>query len=234
MSKTNIENLRRIAPGFPDDKDDDWMFYLSQQEQVRLKKWRREFLSMIDDIDEAELDGRRDEGIVLKEKLNTFIRGTLLVTIPKLKEKAINMRNEKISNDLAPSNKRFRLDDALTDNVFLNAADESEYLPSDFLPRSEPTPKKTDSNGHERISSELSHSRSRRTDPKESRPQRSKSPDKYYDNVPESNKDIFTKLRPQIELYKCKDRVLDAIESHNRHMLMSKTMEGLKNLVNRR
>ena len=218
MSRTYLEKLRKVSPGFREDRDEDWLVYLPKEDVIQVRKWRASFQQQSEKLDDVRLEQDEVQDKILTDELNKFINN-LLIHLPRLKEKATKKRDEEIRDDFSNSSKRPKYDGSLTGDLNLVP----EYLPFEFLPsnmtRKEsapPEPKKAQA-------SQGSSKQREKTPPRESKSkkqQKTTEPprDTYLDGVTdESYKRVLKALRPYVERYQCKGRLIEALDSMKRH-----------------
>lgn len=230
MSLTNFKALYSIAPGFRVDRDEDWMPYLAQDEQLFLKKQRESILAkneQLDDLKTVEKTKDVSEQItILTEEINGMIK-LLLKSIPKLKEKAIKAREDAIQRDFENSpTKRFRLGENNEDIDFTDT--NIDFVPDDFMPRHLTKANKPVDSRPLPPPSTTQPSVSQQTKNDQNNPPR----DRLFENICPEDKAIISLLRPIIEKYDCKDRVMEALTRFRRRDRTLEALESLKSYVN--
>lgn len=183
---------------------------------------------MKDNLDELKMDQKeyntgtarhKEIGrqiVELTKEVDTTIKA-LLAKIPALKEKAIKARNAAIDRDFACPNRKRRAAEQNQDTFSEVASTFDEFLPSHMFqlkPQEQPEPEQTAPT-------------TQQTPVVEEQPTR----DTYLDGVPDCDMAIMKKLRPVVEKFDCKDRVLEALRRFREREDRLETLKDINAMV---
>jgi hypothetical protein len=211
MSTSRVRQLCNFVPGFKNDKDEEWACYLPSKDQLFLRKSRKQYLIMMDNLDGLKLEKKEgdsspeleDKMKALTRQIDSFIQ-TVLHTIPNLKERGLQAREKRIEEDLNGGGQvgnSSRMDPTYED--------ESEILDSlgAFMPRTN------------RVEPSTSAPRTQQHQPMDidqAQYDAGQQVDNYLDDVEPDNVEIMLKLRSLVERFKCKEPILEALR-RSRH-----------------
>lgn len=222
--------LKKISPGFCSDRDEEWLIYLPSEKQTYLKTKRMEYIRMTDDLStiitewkrkkvdnkhkltkeqkrQVDLDYKRKQKS-LEQKLNSLIND-ILPKIKTLKAEALETKRKDIEQDSESLRKRRRTcqDDAvdIEDVEFV----EDDYLPSYMPSNRESCSRSTSKTVRDNTPMDFTNLK---TSPSKSA-NSIKQADLYLKDVKPKDAKILTELRPLIEKYNCRDRVVKVIDA---------------------
>ena len=226
MSAQYLKALSSVAPGFLRDKDEEWLQYLESADQIQLRNEREKILRQIEVLDDLRdelkkkksLDATTQDKIVNKTNLINSSVKVLLKKIPKLKERALEAREIAIrASHSHGSNKRKRLDnndDLLSGSASIVHPRDFDFLPSHLLQTiSRPvTVGKRSTTAQPTAEKAIA-----RTTPKIRPPHQRETLEEFLKGIEPKYVELMKQLRPTIDKFDCKDRVLNALDCHDKH-----------------
>ena len=230
----NLKQLYLLAPGFARDKDEDWLSYLPQSDQIYMRKSRGEFIVMKDQLDELKSEQKeyltgtakhKELGLQVVElttEVDSMIK-SLLSRIPALKQKGLRARDAAIDTDFScPTRKRHAAE--LSNSSYGSVATPFDaYLPSHLI-----QPKPT-----EQPQPEIRQQTTPTTQKTPAGQSAGEQPARntYYDGVADCDLGIMKKLRPIVEKFDCKDRVLETLRRFRERDDRLETLKDINAMV---